>query len=346
MKKPKRNPLPSYETKQMSTEAYELALFIENDGDLYRQQTLPIITNLQKKFTKGTYNHAASIKLWKRLADNGAKKYIFEHVDRHGKRYWFEVPGFGIFTVTDRMQAAEWLADKYLEHVQQGYAFKTKPRAKNPHGRFPFEIGDGYEVTKIGMDTNGNHSVWVRHLDKRAKKIKTLGNLPLLHRRHVMDSATVAELREYLATYGKNPASRSGVKIVHNKLLGGWYIVRGAHHTPLGGRFASKAEAEAWLRRKNPAPSIGTARAARPSQITKRKPTRRLVARRKRNVKKGYYPNPDHAKFHDLHYEVMAKTSTGKWLTISVFSKEVDAKQYARAYAKLHPRISVKVEKQ
>jgi len=37
------------------------------------------------------------------------------------------------------------------------------------------------------------------------------------------------------------------VKIVHNKILGGWYVVRGPHHAPIGGRFDSKAEAQAWL---------------------------------------------------------------------------------------------------
>lgn len=37
------------------------------------------------------------------------------------------------------------------------------------------------------------------------------------------------------------------VKIIHNKLLGGWYIVSGPHQAPIGGRFDSKAEAKAWL---------------------------------------------------------------------------------------------------
>lgn len=37
------------------------------------------------------------------------------------------------------------------------------------------------------------------------------------------------------------------VRIVHNKLLGGWFIVRGPHQTPLGGRFDSKAQAQAHL---------------------------------------------------------------------------------------------------
>ena len=36
-------------------------------------------------------------------------------------------------------------------------------------------------------------------------------------------------------------------KIVHNKLLGGWYVVKGPHNTPISGRFPSKADAIAWL---------------------------------------------------------------------------------------------------
>ena len=32
-------------------------------------------------------------------------------------------------------------------------------------------------------------------------------------------------------------------KVIHNKLLGGWYIVRGRHQTPIGGRFETKQDA-------------------------------------------------------------------------------------------------------
>jgi hypothetical protein len=42
------------------------------------------------------------------------------------------------------------------------------------------------------------------------------------------------------------------MKVVYNKMLGGWYIVRGAHQTPLGGRFDSRAAALAHMRRWNP----------------------------------------------------------------------------------------------
>lgn len=40
------------------------------------------------------------------------------------------------------------------------------------------------------------------------------------------------------------------IKIVHNKLLGGWFIVTGPHQTPIGGRYDTKAEAVAWLNRR------------------------------------------------------------------------------------------------
>jgi len=42
------------------------------------------------------------------------------------------------------------------------------------------------------------------------------------------------------------------MKIIFNKLLGGWYIVRGRHQTPISGKFDSKQEALAFLRARNP----------------------------------------------------------------------------------------------
>lgn len=42
----------------------------------------------------------------------------------------------------------------------------------------------------------------------------------------------------------------SAIEIVYNQLLKGWYVVRGPHQTPIGGRFDSKAEAQAWLNQR------------------------------------------------------------------------------------------------
>lgn len=56
-------------------------------------------------------------------------------------------------------------------------------------------------------------------------------------------------------TAARAPVQNPGVRIVYNKLLGGWYVVTGPHQTPLNGRFNSKAEAQVWLdgrRTRNP----------------------------------------------------------------------------------------------
>jgi hypothetical protein len=33
------------------------------------------------------------------------------------------------------------------------------------------------------------------------------------------------------------------MKIIHNRLLGGWFIVRGPHQTPISGRFDTREQA-------------------------------------------------------------------------------------------------------
>lgn len=45
-------------------------------------------------------------------------------------------------------------------------------------------------------------------------------------------------------------ANKTGIRIIYNRILGGWFIVRGPHQTPLGGRYDSKEQAQAYLDRK------------------------------------------------------------------------------------------------
>jgi len=58
--------------------ARELTLFIENDGNLYRQITTPIISNYAKKKVKGTFNKTNALKGLLNLVEAGRKKYIRE----------------------------------------------------------------------------------------------------------------------------------------------------------------------------------------------------------------------------------------------------------------------------
>jgi len=46
---------------------------------------------------------------------------------------------------------------------------------------------------------------------------------------------------------------KSDVRIVYNRLLGGWYVVRGPHQFPLSTRFATKAEAKLWMQARKEA---------------------------------------------------------------------------------------------
>lgn len=62
--------------------ARELALFIENDGTLYRQQYVPIALNYARKMVKGNFNKEMAIKGIINLVENGRKKYSREFGSR------------------------------------------------------------------------------------------------------------------------------------------------------------------------------------------------------------------------------------------------------------------------
>jgi len=84
-------------------EQTELKLFIDNDGDLYRQQTTSITKNLQRKLAKGVFDKEKSKKLWMYLVESGAKKYAKEFGGEWHK----------IFSMADRKAVAAELADDF-----------------------------------------------------------------------------------------------------------------------------------------------------------------------------------------------------------------------------------------
>ncbi len=86
-------------------ESDELKLYIDNDGDLYRQQTTSIIKNLQRKLTKGIYDKSKAEKLWMYLVENGAKKYAKEF----GGGTWHKM-----FSMADRKAVAKELNEDFL----------------------------------------------------------------------------------------------------------------------------------------------------------------------------------------------------------------------------------------
>ena len=93
--------------------ADELRLYIDNDGDLYRQLTQPIMKNLMKKIDKGTYEHDLGVKAFMHLVDAGAKKYVKEFGSPHDK--WHEM-----FPQDVRWEVARELAMTFLDEAELG----------------------------------------------------------------------------------------------------------------------------------------------------------------------------------------------------------------------------------
>jgi len=87
----------------------ELVLYITNDGELYRRQVIPIIDNLRKKIKRNVYDADKAVKLWKYLADAGAKKYTQE----------FGTPDAMIFSPATREAVAVELRDNYDEELMR-----------------------------------------------------------------------------------------------------------------------------------------------------------------------------------------------------------------------------------
>jgi hypothetical protein len=92
-----------------SDDAKELVLYIDNDGDLYRQRTVPIMESLKRKLRGGTYDPAKAPALWKYLVDVGAKKYAKEFATSDWN-----------FTPEVRRETAGVMAEKFLRDVAGG----------------------------------------------------------------------------------------------------------------------------------------------------------------------------------------------------------------------------------
>lgn len=93
-------------------EQSELKLFIDNDGQLYRQQTTSIIKNLATKMAKGVYDRVKAEKLWMYLTESGAKKYAKESGDGGT---WHDM-----FSIADRREVAKDLNDNFLDEWKNG----------------------------------------------------------------------------------------------------------------------------------------------------------------------------------------------------------------------------------
>jgi hypothetical protein len=101
-------------------EVSELKIFIDNDGDLYRQQYTPILKNLTTKLARGVYDKTKAEKIWMYLVENGAKKYT--------KEYGTADPGewHRTFSIADRREVAREL-NKRLPRGMEARELRPPP---------------------------------------------------------------------------------------------------------------------------------------------------------------------------------------------------------------------------
>lgn len=95
----------------------EIKLFIENDYQIYKSQTLPILKNLTKKYEKGTFKLEPASKLFRYLIDTGLKKYHKEYGSKRDK--WYD-----ILSTNDRQYLAEIMAYDTLIELDAGNRWK------------------------------------------------------------------------------------------------------------------------------------------------------------------------------------------------------------------------------
>jgi hypothetical protein len=108
--------------------ADELVLWLDNDGDIYRQRYIPIVKNMVRKKAQGKYDRNAAVKGWMYAVDDAAKSYVREVRSEYK---WHD-----LFPKSVRERAARELRDRFERDYADGqwdeYIPKKYRKKKNP----------------------------------------------------------------------------------------------------------------------------------------------------------------------------------------------------------------------
>lgn len=127
---------------------YEIALYIENDGNLYRQMIVPTIKNMQRKIKSGKYDDAQAVKAWQYVADEGVRRYGKEFGDGKSSVAWVNK--------NTRIAIAEELKDFYDDLVQDPNSISSsvKTRKKSVKAASVIQSGlNGFKPWSGAKDT-------------------------------------------------------------------------------------------------------------------------------------------------------------------------------------------------
>ena len=110
----------------------QIALFIENDEQLYKEMIVPVIKNLERKINKGNFDKEKALIAWQNIADEGTKRYN----KKHGSGQLSLIP----FNTATRKEVAKQL----MEHYEENYmgdnpitsSKENKAKENGPHMKF------------------------------------------------------------------------------------------------------------------------------------------------------------------------------------------------------------------
>lgn len=94
-----------------STEARELTLYAINDGRLYDYWIVPVVRNLARKYSKGTFDADRAIDAFYPVACEAAKRYCKEFARLEDAPH--------VFSVTDRFTVAADMVDYCMENIEK-----------------------------------------------------------------------------------------------------------------------------------------------------------------------------------------------------------------------------------
>lgn len=89
--------------------ARELALYIENDYTLYKQNIVPACNSLNRRIKNGSYDAEKALVMWERIATIGAKNYCTEFAG------YEDLPR--VFNVPTRKETAKELQEFFADHL-------------------------------------------------------------------------------------------------------------------------------------------------------------------------------------------------------------------------------------
>lgn len=157
----------------ISTDAQELALYIENSGELYERAMKPTQRNLAAKKARGVYDHELAIVAFTHVAKLGAKLYEREN----GDGTWHFSPKQikeAAKELADGFEA-EWKGGAYRELLPQKY--QAKPTTTKKPKKIKLDIREytlpaHWAPALINGDTTGMSDADEAEMDAWLERVK------------------------------------------------------------------------------------------------------------------------------------------------------------------------------